>query len=491
MAVPTDSVKISALPTATLPLSGSETFPLVQSGATVQTPISTLASPIFNVKSYGAIGDGTTNDTVSVQSAINAANAAGGGTVFFPKGNYSCTNLTGYGNIIYAGVGSGASLVTARSGTTDLFTFLAQSNIVVRDLTLDYNNLTPGGFYNVLGFIGCSNQKVQNVNVLNMDLIGIGCNGSNYTWIENCTIKRSSPIATPTNEAILFTTGYGSNSYLWVTDCVIVNSGTLLDCTNIVFRGNYVVGWQYGAGFSHGNTTGNNYAVVDNNYFSCSYSGLDGNGFSCKGIEFFGSNGRISNNICWNNGGSGIYCGGPANIITGNLCYNNGLYTAEVSGGISLGYLTATTNAQYSIVSDNICYDTAGASGTQDYGIAISSSITSNTILMSNNQVYTNAVGPVSASVSQSFVGENYYATTVWDPPNLAASGTTTNAVTVGGAVFGDIVSVSSSSSMLGIIMTGYVSAANQVTIVLHNPTAAAVNLPSATYRIVSSRTMY
>lgn len=42
----------------------------------------------FNVTDYGATGDGSTDDTSAIQSAIDAAETAGGGVVYFPAGVY-------------------------------------------------------------------------------------------------------------------------------------------------------------------------------------------------------------------------------------------------------------------------------------------------------------------------------------------------------------------------------------------------------------------
>jgi polygalacturonase len=41
----------------------------------------------FNVKDYGAVGNGTTDDNVAIAAAITAASAVNG-VVYFPTGTY-------------------------------------------------------------------------------------------------------------------------------------------------------------------------------------------------------------------------------------------------------------------------------------------------------------------------------------------------------------------------------------------------------------------
>ena len=51
-------------------------------------PIPEIKGPIFDVTQFGAKGDGIADDQEAIQKAINAAQAAGGGVVFFPRGTF-------------------------------------------------------------------------------------------------------------------------------------------------------------------------------------------------------------------------------------------------------------------------------------------------------------------------------------------------------------------------------------------------------------------
>lgn len=57
----------------------------------------------FNVKAFGAVGDGTTNDTAALQAAIDAAQNVDG-QVLIPFGEYTHTGLTVTGDIRILGV---------------------------------------------------------------------------------------------------------------------------------------------------------------------------------------------------------------------------------------------------------------------------------------------------------------------------------------------------------------------------------------------------
>jgi len=66
----------------------------------------------YNIRSFGAKGDGKTLDTGAVNKTIDAASAKGGGTVFFPAGTYLCFSIRLKSNItIY--LDNGATILAA------------------------------------------------------------------------------------------------------------------------------------------------------------------------------------------------------------------------------------------------------------------------------------------------------------------------------------------------------------------------------------------
>ena len=93
---------MQASPTLTTPALGTPTSGLLNSctsniNATgnVARTFQARAGDVFNVKDFGAVGDGSTTDTTAISNAIAAAIAApSGGAVFFPRGTYLTARQT-------------------------------------------------------------------------------------------------------------------------------------------------------------------------------------------------------------------------------------------------------------------------------------------------------------------------------------------------------------------------------------------------------------
>lgn len=90
------------------------------SSATLQAQWLSLGVPsaatIFNVRLYGATGNGTTDDTAAIQAATSAADSSAGGIVYFPAGQYkissSITSQSLYTGFLGDGKGASAILNT-------------------------------------------------------------------------------------------------------------------------------------------------------------------------------------------------------------------------------------------------------------------------------------------------------------------------------------------------------------------------------------------
>jgi polygalacturonase len=68
-------------------------FILAFASLLLSTDTSLFGQTVFNVRSYGATGDGTNLDSPAINRAIQAAAKAGGGTVFVPAGTYLCGSI--------------------------------------------------------------------------------------------------------------------------------------------------------------------------------------------------------------------------------------------------------------------------------------------------------------------------------------------------------------------------------------------------------------
>jgi len=80
-----DSARRDLLRLSSMGLAAS-TIPAFAAAKKAATP--SLSPMIFDVRAFGASGDGKTVDSPAINKAIEAAAAAGGGTVHFPAGNY-------------------------------------------------------------------------------------------------------------------------------------------------------------------------------------------------------------------------------------------------------------------------------------------------------------------------------------------------------------------------------------------------------------------
>jgi hypothetical protein len=84
---------------------GSLAFRITDEG-----PIGGVVGPTLNVKAFGAVGDGVTDDTAAIQRAVDAA--GGGGEVVIPAGTFLVTDCIRVpSNVTFRGIG-GSSVLT-------------------------------------------------------------------------------------------------------------------------------------------------------------------------------------------------------------------------------------------------------------------------------------------------------------------------------------------------------------------------------------------
>lgn len=160
------------------------------SGGTAARTLSNHFGDMVNVKDFGAVGDGTTDDTVAIQAAAARLQAVGGGVLFFPPGVYIVfSSTTGTlcaftGLVGVACLGYGATIkvptdkiITASEGY--FFLFSGCVNVMVEGFktdgpTIDVSSTTVKGYEFVRCVSGCRNVVLRN-NYANKCLSGFIC----------------------------------------------------------------------------------------------------------------------------------------------------------------------------------------------------------------------------------------------------------------------------------------------------------------------------
>lgn len=404
--------------------------PAVPNG--VATTVCDKLDEIISVKDYGAVGDGTTDDTTAIQNALNDC---AGRTLFFPAGTYIITApiiASSKSNFAVVGESAQSSTIKCSAGATfasAAVQFLSSTNGKVSNLQFDANNNASllSNTVAVVLFLSGTQIQFNNNRLVNHTYIGLAINSSSKFEVKNNYIVKTSQAAT-INYNINVSSTLSVSNFGVVAENYLINSGIGVVGADITISNNVCEGTKYGAGIATfavgaaGTTPGQfygRYIVQGNNCLNA--NGTDVDGFKCCGMEIAGPYSLIQNNTVYNNDGEGIRLFAYQSICSGNIVYNNGKGGAGTytQAGITAFYSAASAvySASYSLIQGNRCFDTGGA--TQLYGYAEqSASLTA--MAVANNDLDNNVTAPwlLAATTGNSYDLDTWFSYT----PTLTAS---------------------------------------------------------------------
>jgi Pectate lyase superfamily protein len=330
---------------------------------------------LVNVKDYGAVGDGVTNDTAAFNKAL-AACAVNRGTCLVPEGTYliSASGISMgarrpsvLSGVHLKGAGRRASILKIGGMPTNNFLSCGGDNWSVENLTFDMGDYTP----QTIGFaaISCrgNNWRVSNCSIVKSGKFAIAAFGGSNWSIEGNYILRTVPGASPVSTGGILVT---ANAGVWSSNGRVIGNvcdgvGIAITGDNTVAARNQVNRSGSGSGIFVQGAPSTHAPTITGNICSGGSSGYDaaqgGKWWSVNGFEVWAPDSVICNNIAHDNDGGGFAVGGQNSIVVGNKAYNNGRGRHGYAGFNARINLAQGTSASHSIFIGNSSYD-------QDYG---------------------------------------------------------------------------------------------------------------------------
>lgn len=137
-----------------------------------------------DVQDFGALGDGTTDDTSSIQGAIDSVAKSGGGTVRFPSGTYlvsragkSAVAISLRTGVVLEGAGKTSVLKLREGSGGHLINAARVKSCAIRSLVLDGNRDHQPSTGHALRSGGVDGLNLENMIIRNAYHYGIGLQG--------------------------------------------------------------------------------------------------------------------------------------------------------------------------------------------------------------------------------------------------------------------------------------------------------------------------
>lgn len=305
-----------------------EAFNASGAGAVERTVDDKLRDTV-NVKDFGAVGDGVTDDASAIQATINSISSAGGGIVYFPEGTFKVNSTINVGsNITISGAGINSTII--KVGIADITTVnisASSTNVGLENLTINGNRAAfPSGTGIGLGGSGnISDLYLTNIKVTN---------GQRFSAFLNA--------------------GSGEYYRVKISNCVFEDSGDGYDTLGSGYLNETVI-----QGCIFRNTTGQGFATTNSKggliVSACTFEGPMGNGISLEPAQNVVITGCTFRNL--NNGAIGIIATpvpalaatDPTDISVSGCVFEN---TGTVSGLLA-DYAIVFKNTSYSVISGN------------------------------------------------------------------------------------------------------------------------------------------